>query len=86
MKTNLSENDLLAMFETGHEALKAEKLLKQADIPLRMVPAPPGLATGCALAICFGEDRRPSFEAVLAAAGLQAKQLLRRHNDAWIAV
>lgn len=87
MKTTVSENDLLlAMFETGHEALKAEKLLKQAGIPLRMVPAPPGLSTGCALAVRFPADALRDFQSVLAEDGLQAKHIFRSEGDAWVAV
>jgi hypothetical protein len=79
----VSEADLLALFETGHEVLKAEKVLKQANIALRLLPAPAGLATGCALAIRFAADQRPAFEAELSAAGVPPKIIYRKEQDGW---
>ncbi len=81
----VSETDLLALFETGHEVLKAEKVLKQANISMRLLPAPAGLATGCALAILFAAEQRPSFEAELSAAGVPQKALFRKVQDIWSA-
>lgn len=82
----LSENDLLALFETSHEVLKAEQVLKQANITMRLLPAPAGLATGCALAIRFAAEQRPSFEAELSAAGVPPKLIYRKDQDHWSVV
>lgn len=83
MLTVVSENDLLALFETGHEVLKAEKVLKQADIQLRLLPAPAGLATGCALAIRFEAVLRRTVEEALEAEDLHPKAIYRREQDHW---
>lgn len=84
MTMNHSENDLLALFETGHEALKAERLLKDAHVPLRLVPAPPGLSTGCALALRFPAAKRRSVAAVLDDGNVQVKQLFRYEGGSWL--
>ncbi len=81
----MSDEHLLALFETGHEVLKAEKVLKQANIAMRLLPVPAGLATGCALAIRFAKEQRLSFEAELTAAGVPPKAIFRKDQDAWSA-
>ncbi len=47
----LNCDDIIIMFGTPHRALKAEKVLKQAELPFTLIPAPAGLAEGCGLAI-----------------------------------
>ncbi|ABA88971.1 protein of unknown function DUF3343 [Syntrophotalea carbinolica DSM 2380] len=83
MLSAVSETDLLALFETGHEVLKAEKVLKQADIQLRLLPAPAGLATGCTLAIRFEAVQRQAVEKALEAEELRPKAIYRREQDRW---
>lgn len=84
MKNDVSDKDLLALFETGHEVLKAEKLLKQAAVSLRLLPAPAGLATGCTLAIRFEAIDRDIFLKTLAREGLQPKSIYRKIEDGWL--
>ena len=47
------ELDWLMVFDSTHNALVAEAALGEAGIEALTVPAPHGLAAGCALAIAF---------------------------------
>jgi hypothetical protein len=62
--------------------MKAEKILKQAGVPILLIPVPRQLTSDCGLAIRFTQDLRSEIEAILAASGLKIQELyLRNHKD-----
>ena len=67
----LNCDDIIIMFGTPHRALKAEKVLKKAELPITLIPAPAGLAEGCGLAIRFTAEMHQTVLEVLAAADLK---------------
>jgi len=44
---------LLALFDSVHDVMRAEKILKQADVTVTVVPTPRTLAAGCSLSLSF---------------------------------
>lgn len=48
-----TENYSLATFQTTHQALHAEKILEDAELPFIVVPTPREVSSGCGLAIRF---------------------------------
>jgi hypothetical protein len=85
MQTIVADNHLLALFETGHKVLKAEKILKQAGIKIRLIPAPSGLSKGCTLAIRFQNADRRAFEKVLAESETTPESIYRKEREDWLA-
>ena len=47
--------ECILVFGSTHRALKAELALKEAGVPLRLLPAPKSLAEYCALVISVAE-------------------------------
>lgn len=46
----------IAVFTTTHQTLKAEKLLKERQIPVRPVPRPSRILSECGLALEFNTE------------------------------
>lgn len=44
---------LIITFSSTHHALKAEKILKKADIPAKVIPVPRDISSDCGVALRF---------------------------------
>jgi len=74
----LKSDDIIIIFGSPHRAMKAEKILKQAQLPITLIPAPAGLVEGCALAIRLAENIFQAVLATLAAAGMEPSKAFRQ--------
>lgn len=54
----VKEGQYLAVFNSTHRVMKAEKLLKSYNIDILLIPAPRVLQAECGLAIRFDEIHR----------------------------
>lgn len=79
----VNEGDYVAIFNSIHRVMEAEKLLKGKKLKILLIPAPRALAADCGLAIRYAEDVRGDVEAVLAEAGLMPRDLYRKSGDAF---
>lgn len=65
----MGKKEVVFTFESTHQAILAEKLLKEGNIPLRVMALPAQIEAGCGLCIRIDlED------------GNQAKMILSQHN------
>jgi len=71
------EGDLVAIFNSIHRVMKAEKLLKERRMAILLIPVPRSLASDCGLAIRYAEADHQPISAVLAGANLLPEQLYR---------
>ena len=55
----------VALFLSVHHALRAEKLLKKAEIPCKLIPVPRHLSTDCGVCLRFAPALRQRIEMVL---------------------
>ena len=55
----------LVLFDEVHEAMQAEKVLKTAGYPVRLVAPPPELRRGCDLAVEINLVEQPGIERLL---------------------
>ena len=55
----------LVLFSEVHEAMKAEKVLKKEEHPVRLVAPPPELRKGCDLAVEINLVEQPGIERLL---------------------
>lgn len=70
-----------------HKALKAESVLNDADVAMRLIPAPKALAKFCDLVIRIkDEDTLKAALEALAAKGAPPKAVYRREGDDYIEV
>lgn len=56
----VQEGQLLAVFNSAHRVMKAEHLLKAANLAVLLIPAPRALSTDCGLALRFSPDLEES--------------------------
>jgi hypothetical protein len=62
--------EMILIFRGTHQVLSAEKRLKKAGVPMRLIPVPKWLTSDCGLAIRIHERDRGRTRAVLSAAKL----------------
>jgi hypothetical protein len=56
-------------FATTHQAMAAEDILREAEIPLEVVPPPRELSSGCGLALMVSLGDVPTARRVLTSRG-----------------
>lgn len=71
----VNEGDYVAIFNSIHRVMKAEKLLKREQMQILLIPAPRALASDCGLAIRYPADERERTEALLHEAGLSPEEV-----------
>jgi len=80
----VKDGELVAIFHSIHRVMKAEKILKQAQMSILLIPVPRQLTSDCGLAIRFEASLRGEVEATLAAAGLEIQELHQRQAKTFI--
>ena len=66
----VAEGDYVAVFQSMHRVMKAEKILKDKGFAVRLIPAPRTITADCGLALQYGPDIRDAVDQALAAAAL----------------
>lgn len=75
------DGDYVAIFNSIHRVMEAERLLKEKHLKILLIPAPRTLAADCGLAIRYTEDVRGGVEGSLAEAGLLPRELYRKTGE-----
>ena len=71
----VNDGDYVAIFNSIHRVLKAEKLLKGERLPMLLIPVPRSLSSVCGLAIRYAAADRQAVEGVLAGADLLPEEI-----------
>jgi len=80
------EGDYIAIFNSIHRVMEAERLLKDKQLKILLIPAPRALAADCGLAIRYTGEIRGEVEAALAEAGLLPRNLYRKVGEEFVKV
>ena len=80
----VKENDYVAIFHSIHRVLKAEKILKQAEVVFLLIPVPRQLTSDCGLALRFSPETKDALLGVLADAGLPPVEMYQRSDGAYL--
>jgi hypothetical protein len=75
------DGDYIAIFNSIHRVMEAERILKDKRLKILLIPAPRALAADCGLAIRYAEEVRREVEGALAEAGLLPGELYRKNGD-----
>lgn len=67
--------ELILIFRGTHQVLSAEKHLKKAGVPMRLIPAPRRLSSDCGLAIRIFPPARNKAREVLSRSGIPPKSV-----------
>ena len=82
----VQDGDYVAIFNSIHRVMEAERILKEKKLPMLLIPAPRALAADCGLAIRYAEDVRSEIEGALAQAGLLPRELYRKTGDDFVKI
>lgn len=82
----VNEGDYVAIFNSVHKVMKAEKLLKKEQIPMLLIPAPRSLSSDCGLAIRYGAADRHQLETLLATADLLPEEIFQKSGEHFVRV
>jgi hypothetical protein len=77
----VNDGDYVAIFNSVHRVMKAEKLLKEQKLPILLIPAPRALSSDCGLAIRYAAAEMTRVEGVLHGAGLAPEEIYRKTGD-----
>ena len=80
------DGDIVAIFNSIHRVMKAEKLLKEQGFPILLIPVPLALQADCGLAIRYGADDRRQLEQVLRDNDLLPEETYRKSGDMYLPV
>lgn len=71
----VKEGDYVAIFNSIHRVMQAEKLLKERRMPILLIPAPRALKSDCGLALRYAAVDRTEVEGALAMEGLMPEEI-----------
>ena len=77
----VNDGDYVAIFNSVHKVMKAEKLLKKEKIPMLLIPAPRSLSSDCGLAIRYAPADRLQIESLLTAASLLPEEIYLKAGE-----
>ena len=77
----VNEGDYVAIFNSVHRVMKAEKLLKGEKLPMLLIPAPRALSSDCGLAIRYAAVDRERIEALFAAAAVAPEEIYLKTDN-----
>jgi hypothetical protein len=79
----VNNDEYLAIFNSIHRVMKAEKMLKELRLPNLLIPAPRALASDCGLAIRFAAADRDAVELVLSREGLAPEDIYVKEGEGY---
>jgi putative Se/S carrier protein len=82
----VKDGDYVAIFNSIHRVMKAEKTLKELRLSILLIPAPRALTSDCGLAIRYAGADRQAVEAALAGAGLAPEEIYVRRGEEYLKI
>jgi hypothetical protein len=80
------DGDYVAIFNSIHRVMKAEKLLKGRGLSVLLIPAPRSLTAECGLAIRYEESGRGEVERTLVEAALLPEDVYRKVGGEFVRI
>jgi len=82
----VKEGEFVAIFNSIHRVMKAEKMLKEMRLPILLIPAPRSLASDCGLAIRYAATERAAVEGALEKADLAPEDIFVKREGEYFQV
>jgi len=70
----MTVDETVVTFFTTHAALRAEKVLKEAGMAVRAIPAPRALSADCTIAVAFPAEGTSRARSILDASGIETSE------------
>lgn len=82
----VQDGEYVAVFNSIHRVMKAEKLLKQRKLNILLIPVPRALQSDCGLAIRYDSTSKQEVEAALAEEKLLPAELYLKQQGQFVRV
>jgi hypothetical protein len=82
----VKDGEYIAIFNSVHRVMKAEKMLKGEKLPILLIPAPRSLSSDCGLAIRYSSQDREKTEQLLRDGGLSPEEIYVKAGDRYAQV
>ena len=80
----VKDGDYVAIFNSIHRVMQAEKRLKERRMPILLIPAPRALKSDCGLALRYSAADREAVEVALEEEGLLPEETFRKQGEDYI--
>lgn len=80
----VKDGDFVAIFNSIHRVMKAEKLLKQRHLPILLIPVPRTLTSDCGLALRYAATDLHAVESVLAEEDLMPEEIYVKKGEGFV--
>jgi hypothetical protein len=77
----VKDGDYVAIFNSIHRVMQAEKRLKERQVTILLIPAPRALKADCGLALRYTSDDRSAVEGALAEEGLLPEEIYVKNGE-----
>lgn len=78
------EGDCVAIFNSIHRVMLAEKRLKERRMPILLIPAPRSLKSDCGLALRYASIDRTVVEGALTEEGLLPEEIYVKNDGIFV--
>jgi hypothetical protein len=82
----VNDGDYVAIFNSIHRVMRAEKLLKERRLAILLIPAPRTLKSDCGLALRYAAADRPAVEQALAEEELVPEEIYLKKEEEYIRI
>ncbi len=82
----VNDGDYVAIFNSIHRVMRAEKLLKERRFAILLIPAPRTLKSDCGLALRYGAAERPAIEKMLTEEELMPEEVYVKSGEEYVRV
>ena len=82
----VNNDEYVAIFNSIHRVMKAEKILKELRLPILLIPAPRTLSSDCGLAIRYAAADLEAVERALAAADLAPEEIYVKQGEEYVRI
>ena len=80
----VADGDYVAIFNSIHRVMRAEKILKGKQVKIVLIPVPRQLTSDCGLAIRYAAAERSTVEGLLEEAELPPKEIFCKKGETFI--
>jgi len=80
----VKDGDLVAIFNSIHRVMKAEKVLKERRLPILLIPAPRTLKSDCGLALSYSSADMQAVECALAEEELMPEEVFVKMREDYV--
>ena len=82
----VNNGEYVAIFNSIHRVMKAEKTLKELRLPILLIPVPRALTSDCGLAIRYAAVDRVAVESALTGAGLAPAEVYLKQAGEYLKI